>query len=112
MSTYDTYVPGQPNSHNEETCSACIDRAHDDLRRNASAPESTPFAIPAADSEIEDVFVSQGLGLDDSMDYDDGASDGDESDTEEVIHKSCSGIQDLLLTGEVCVGSCEEVAFC
>lgn len=109
VSVYDTYVPGQPNSHNEETCTACIyDRqnAEEDMRRrSASLSDPELSAIPMMDSEVEDVFTSCGMGPDDSGDDDmDSDSDsGDDSDTEEVIHKSCSGIQDLLLTGEVCI---------
>lgn len=71
------------------------------MRKRADA-----FAdIPPIDSEMEDIFERYGLGVDDSMDedMDDDDSDSDmESDTEDVLQSSCSGIQDLLLTGEVC----------
>jgi hypothetical protein len=106
VSIYDTYVPGQPNSHSEETCTACIleneDADEDMRRRSASLSDLELPTIPPMDSEIEDVFVSCGLEADNNMDDDMDSDSDEESDTEEVIHKSCSGIQDLLLTGEVC----------
>ena len=131
ISVYDTYVPGQPNAHDEETCTACIHErlnAENYMRRRSaslsdseseSKPESeteteTEFAsqaqvqqqslaIPPMDAEVEDIFTSVGLGADENMDDDmDGYSEGgNDSDAEEVLHNSCSGIQDLLLTGEV-----------
>lgn len=85
ISIYDTYVPGQPNSHREETCTACISEKENvkDMRRcNGSLLESELPAIPPTDSKIEDIFASFDLGLDDN-------------------YKPCSGIQDILLTGEV-----------
>jgi hypothetical protein len=103
QSVYETYVEGKPNSHDEEVCEACvIDRQNKDAAmRDRSAALSQP---PAMDSAIEDIFVSCGLGADDNMDVDDmdsgSESDPYESDTEECIHNSCSGIQDLLFTGE------------
>ena len=113
VSLYDTFVPGQPNSHDEETCTACIFERKDTeeamRRRSASLSEPEVPAIPPMDSEIEDIFVNVGLGPDDNVedyDMDSGSttssnSSDEDSDFEEVIHKSCSGIQDLLLTGEV-----------
>ena len=127
ISVYDTYVPGQLNAHDKETCAACMDErlnAKNDMRRRSaslsdSASESeteTEFAsqaqaqvrqqslaIPPMDAEVENIFTSVGLGADENMDDDmDGYSEsGNDSDTEEVLHNSCSGIQDVLLTGEV-----------
>jgi hypothetical protein len=123
ISVYDTYVPGQPNAHDEETCTTCIHErldAENDMRRRSASlsgsesesesesasqvqSQSQSFAIPPMDAEVEDIFTSVGLGADENMDDDmDGYSEsGEDSDTEEVLHSSCSGIQDLLLTGEV-----------
>lgn len=104
VSIYDTYVPGQPNSHDEETCTTCIferENADEDMRRrSASLSDPEHLTIPPMDSEIEDVFVSCGLEADNTEDDDMDTDSDEDSDTEEVIHKSCSGIQDLLLTGE------------
>jgi hypothetical protein len=102
QSIYKTFYKGQPNSHSEETCTACIrDRQEkeDDTRKRSAALAE----IPAIDSEIEDIFVNCGLGPDDSMDEDadsDNDSDVYVSDTEEAFRDSCSGIVDLLFTGE------------
>src|SRR6266436_4167828 len=89
------YVPGQPNTHDEETCTACIEErqeAEDKMCRHSSASLSNSDAeltvIPPMESEIEDIFVGCSLGADDSMDS--GSDSGDDTDTEEVIHKSCS----------------------
>jgi hypothetical protein len=131
ISVYDTYVPGQPNAHDEKTCTACIHErlnAENDMRRcsaSLSGSESksksdseseSEFAsqtqvqvqqqslvIPPMDAEVEDIFISVGLGADENMDDDmsEYSESDDDSDTEEVLHKSCSGIRDLLLTGEV-----------
>jgi hypothetical protein len=123
VSVYDTYVPGQPNSHDEETCTACISERQEAeaamRKRSASLSDSDSGSgsesesefqlppIPRMDSAIEDIFASQGLGVEENMEDEDmdscgsGSESEEDSDFEEVIHKSCSGIQDLLLTGEV-----------
>lgn len=54
------------------------------------------------DADIEDVFASVGMGSDDSGDEDmyTESDEYEDSDSEETMSKTCSGIVDLLLTGE------------
>ena len=119
ISIYDTYVPGQPNSHREETCTACISEKvcvkEDVRRRNGSLLESELPAIPPIDSKIENIFASIDMGLDNNGD-DNGmdsssSSDDDDCNSEEVIDKPCSGIEDILLTGEVRASTSHNVLF-
>jgi hypothetical protein len=90
-------------SESESESEAESDSENENENKNKFAWQGQ--AIPPMDAEVEDIFTSVGLGAaDENMDDDDmdGYSEsGDDSDTEEVLHNSCSGIQDLLLTGEV-----------
>lgn len=56
---YETFVKGEPNSHNEKTCTAYMRSTREDntCKRSAALVE-----IPAIDLEIEDIFASCELG--------------------------------------------------
>ena len=83
---HETFEEGQPNSHNENTCEAC--RA----RRDVDQPmRSVEDGSPPRHSDYEDDFAEAGLPR--SSYHDD-----DEEDTYET---ACSGIRDIIITGEV-----------
>lgn len=70
-------------------------------------PKDEEEMPPPIDEEIEGIFDSVGLGADDNMDEDEetsshsGSDDEELSDSEETMDNACSGILDLLFTGEV-----------
>ena len=118
---YETFVPGKPNSHNEDTCTACARGGDKEATRleHSMAMEDVEETIgeesegfPEIDDEIEDAFESAGLGYDQNREDDDDeeevddCSDGEDddsylSDSEEQVHRSCNGIVDIFFTGEV-----------
>lgn len=118
--TYHTFVPGAPSIHSEETCTHCIKRrlaADEEMRVRSAALADADMDIPPPDAEMEDVFTRVGLGrghecedteMEDDADDSDAESDAGSTDSYEAalsepptILTTCSGIQDLLLTGEV-----------
>ena len=117
---YDTFKPGKPNSHNEDTCTACArERVEEEARRQErhAAMEGIEETIdeeserfPEMDDDLEDIFESVGLGHDQDGEDDDDEMDGDSegeesddyiSDSEESVNRSCNGVIDLFFTGEV-----------
>ncbi|KAL5533823.1 hypothetical protein ACEPAG_283 [Sanghuangporus baumii] len=91
---YERIRPGQPSSHNEETCVYCLHRASQEPAQRA-----------ARLAEIEAAFEEAGLGRDD-MDVDsDSDVDSDEEGEEEEEYEAtieegpCNGILDVVFTG-------------
>ncbi|KZP26511.1 hypothetical protein FIBSPDRAFT_782032 [Athelia psychrophila] len=123
-SSYQTYVPGQPNSHSEETCTSCIEhreRYEEDMRQRsaklANLDVDMDVDVPPPDAEVESFFASVGLAHNYEMEEDDSEMEDDsegsdvesmhtsEADTAEVIEPQparvkCDGIRDMFLTGE------------
>lgn len=98
LATYETYRPGRPNSHSEDTCDVCCAR------------------IGAAEEAILDRFRERNfqqqeedssMSWDEPMDIDGDAYTESEYDEypeipEEFIETVCTGIHDIVITGEVC----------
>jgi hypothetical protein len=83
---HETFQEGRPNSHDQNTCRIC--RARVDFDGDMRGIEAGPLP---RHSDYEEVFADAGLP---QPLYD----DDDEQDTYET---SCSGIQDIVFTGEV-----------
>ena len=87
---HETFEQGHPSSHDENTCLTCQARREiDDPMHGA---ESTP--VPRH-SDFEDDFAEAGLGQ---------PSYGD--DDEDTYETTCTGIRDIIFTGEVRYTSC------
>lgn len=95
LATYETYRPGRPNSHSEDTCDVCCAR------------------IGAADEAMMDRFRERNFQqqdedlsiCDDSMDVDGDTWTESEDDEyteihDEFIEPLCTGIHDIVITGE------------
>ena len=98
LATYETYRPGRPNSHSEDTCDVCCARI-------GAAEEAMMDRVRERNFQQRD----EGFGMpwDDPMDIDgdvDTESDYDEYPEipEEFIETVCTGIHDIVITGEVC----------
>ena len=83
---HETFEEGRPNSHDENTCQACQARAHSD--ESMRGIEEGPLP---RHSDYEDVFAEAGLT---KPSYDD-------DDEEDTLETTCSGISDIIFTGEV-----------
>ena len=83
---HETFEQGHSNSHDENTCSIC--QARLDLEEPMHGVESAPSP---RHSDFEDDFAEAGLG---QPSYDD--------DYEDTYETTCTGIQDIIFTGEVC----------
>ncbi|THH19371.1 hypothetical protein EW146_g1793 [Bondarzewia mesenterica] len=96
-SEYETYVEGKPNSHNEDTCRTCIatkKSQEEDLQQRVQAnQERSQHAeeLPRH-ADYEDDFSMAGLGRD--------LTSNDSDDEEDSYESTCSGIQDIIFTGE------------
>lgn len=94
LATYETYRPGQPNSHSEDTCDVCCAR------------------IGAAEEAMMDRFRERNPQkdedsstlLEDPMDIDDAYTESEYDEypeiPEEFIETVCTGICDIIITGE------------
>lgn len=98
-SKYDTYRPGQPNSHSEETCEIC-------LAKTWAGEEAILDRIHER-RMCEELMDAEDYGDDSSMDVDgDAETDSEEEDElrdipDEFIESVCTGISDIIITGEV-----------
>ncbi|KAI9069728.1 hypothetical protein FKP32DRAFT_1599723 [Trametes sanguinea] len=107
---YETHYEGKPSSHDEDTCEMCRDsrRLEDDecLLRCQDTAEEEEAQIEEARRVVQDA-------LGENMDVDDLISSvaGDDDDAESVcsstsstgeteIFRTCSGIVDIIITGE------------
>ncbi|OCH92980.1 hypothetical protein OBBRIDRAFT_725705, partial [Obba rivulosa] len=139
-SVYETYVDGRPNSHSEDTCTACISqrRAEEARQRTHSPRAAPPPALSRATSQSPSLYsmdalqdpsdagskpqrmrsrVNAALGEDIDVDKildgvigsDSSADEGEWSsqessngsgDIENTLETVCSGIQDIIVTGE------------
>ena len=87
---HETFEPGHPNSHDENTCLTC------QACRELEEPMHGVESIPAPrHSDFEDDFAEAGLG---QASYDD--------DYEDTYETTCTGIRDIIFTGEVRHPSC------
>lgn len=89
---HEAFEQGHPNSHDENTCLIC------QARREFDEPMRGVESIPAPrHSDYEDDFAEAGLG---QPSYD------DEEEEEDTYETACSGIRDIIFTGEVRHSSC------
>jgi hypothetical protein len=89
---HETFEQGHSNSHDENTCLTC--QARRDLQEPMRGVDSTPFP---RHSDYEDDFAEAGLG---KPSYD------DDDDYEDSYETTCTGIRDIIFTGEVRNSSC------
>ena len=97
LAVYETYRPGRPNSHSEDTCDVCCARI-------GAAEEAMIDRVRERNFQQQD--EGPGAPWDDSMDVDgdtETESDYDEYPEifEEFIETVCTGISDIVITGEV-----------
>ena len=83
---HETFEEGQPNSHNENTCETC--QARRDVDEPMYGAEDGP---PPRHSDYEDDFAEAGLPR----------SSYDDDEEEDTYETTCSGIRDIIITGEV-----------
>ena len=101
-SEYETFVEGRPNSHNEEKCHICVNNAalrEEELQQRVQANRARAEQadkLPRHEDYEED-FAMADLARNDSR-YG--------SDDEDTYEAKCSGIQDIIFTGEVRVFTC------
>jgi hypothetical protein len=88
---HETFDQGHPNSHDENTCLTC--QARREFEEPMHGVESTPAP---QHSDFEDDFAEAGLGR---PSYDD-------DDYEDTYETACTGIRDIIFTGEVRHSSC------
>jgi hypothetical protein len=83
---YETYIKGKPNSHNEATCHACIQRLSEEERvsrsNTARIASSSPPPLSPSPSEY------------DPMDF-------TENNDHRPVEGPCCGIKDIIITGAV-----------
>lgn len=98
VSVYETYVPGQPNSHDPDYCTTCCERA-ENIRSQARERVVKELAL------VEEDFAMAGLpyDADDVMDIDvnDDAGEPELFRDFDFIDDRCRGIEDIIVTGEV-----------
>jgi len=87
-SEHETFVEGRSNSHDENTCLRC--RAQRESEE--SQHEIEEDYSPPRHSDYEDVFNEAGLGQPSSYD--------DDVDMEDTYESACTGIQNIIFTGE------------
>ncbi|KAI0035162.1 hypothetical protein K488DRAFT_43975, partial [Vararia minispora EC-137] len=99
-SKYVTHVPGQPSSHNPETCKMCLSRAtaaedtaQTDVDISALGTDDASI-VDAAASDVD--MVMSDVGESDEAEEDEEGGDFEVSDWID----NCSGIQDIIFTGE------------
>lgn len=107
VTEYETFVPGKPNSHNEDTCTACAhdraleEEAQQERQEHAAAmaaatshsldpvsmyeEEEEAIPPPGIDDEMEGVFESVGLGHDQNVEDDDQEMDSYSGSDEEEL---------------------------
>lgn len=84
---HETFEQGHSNSHDENTCLTC------QARRELEEPMHGVESIPSPrHSDYEDDFAEAGLG---QPSYD------DDDDYEDTYETTCTGIRDIIFTGEV-----------
>lgn len=88
VSRYETYVPGQPNSHNEDTCLVCIKIREAENAETRRKINSFTYA--------ESVFERMGVGAGSGQ-----GSSVDDGEDEDYVVGTCNGIQDIIVTGSV-----------
>ena len=97
LATYETCRPGRPNSHSEDTCDVCCARI-------GAAEEALMDRVRERNFLQQDEDL--GVPWDDQMDVDcdDMESECDDYPEipEEFIETVCTGIHDIVITGEVC----------
>jgi hypothetical protein len=91
---YKTFVPGQTNHHDPDTCDNCI----------AVAEERERLKLERDAEPFEHLFDDVGLGRDES----DDEEDAPEHDKNKIL--ACNGIQDIIFTGKVNIHSLIGVA--
>ena len=126
---YETFVEGKKNSHNPDTCTLCVrkQRAADLLlaekvqrnkdkafREATSAHRATgPPETGSSDGggTVHDVRMAMNAALGDGQDVDvlvneimseEASGDDSDDDAEIKANVTCSGIKDILITGQVC----------
>ena len=97
LATYETYRPGRSNSHSEDTCDVCCARI-------GAAEEAMLDRVRERNFQQQDEDL--GMTWEDSMDVDCDADTESEYDEypeipEEFIETVCTGIHDIIITGEV-----------
>ena len=98
--TYETYQPGRPNSHSEDTCDICCARI-------GAAEEAIKDRVRERNFQQQD--EDSGMLWDESVDMDVDAETESEYEEyleypeipEEFIETVCTGIHDIIITGEV-----------
>lgn len=98
LATYETYRPGHQNSHSEDTCDVCCARI-------GAAEEAILDRVRERSFQQQD--EDPGMPWDDAMDIDGDADTESEYGEypeipEEFIETVCTGIRDIVITGEVC----------
>lgn len=98
LANYETYRPGRQNSHSEDTCDVCCARI-------GAAEEAMLDRVRERSFQQRD--EGPGMPWDDPMDIDVDADTESEYDEypeipEEFIETVCTGIHDIVITGEVC----------
>ncbi|CCM02618.1 uncharacterized protein FIBRA_04721 [Fibroporia radiculosa] len=105
-SQYETYAEGRENSHDPETCTACIMRGESEetelratIAANADAARGDDAAMDVEQTRAEvDAALGPGVRVDDLLDVE---MDGGESVCSDYVNNTCSGICDIIITGEV-----------
>ena len=97
LATYETHQPGRPNSHSEDTCDVCCARI-------GAADEAMMDRV--RERNFQQQGEDLGMAWEDSMDIDGDADMESEYDEyseipEEFIETVCTGIHDIVITGEV-----------
>jgi hypothetical protein len=92
---YETYVPGQPNSHNEQTCTMCNKRRSRDDRKSLLNSEWLTRSSSSSSEKDEDESAPG---------PEDGGGNANENESNDDAHEnfpeySCNGIQDITITG-------------
>lgn len=101
ISEYETYASGRLSSHSADTCTFCIRRREADEQATRERYEARISSVRIEEVEDEEDFPRH-------EDYEEDfarawslPSSSDESDDEEdTLDGSCSGIQDIIITGE------------
>lgn len=99
--TYETFVEGRSNSHNEGTCRICVHHAAIEeeegieraravsasLNSSSDGTASPPPNSPHTHEDFEEDFIEAGLGR------------GEDDDDDDYVYNECSGITDIIFTG-------------
>jgi hypothetical protein len=91
VSSYQTYVPDQRNSHDEDTCRICLRTREEENTALRRRVDSINY------EEVESIFESMGVGVGS------GQASSELDDTEDYVLNACNGIQDIIVTGSVCI---------